>query len=60
MSFQKWDVNLESLLEMMVSGSPCSLTISLTNSHASSEALVVVHMGIRCTMDVSLQIMTHK
>ena len=52
-------MNFGSLSLTIVSGNPCSLTISAMNMGASSAAVIVVHSGIRCTSDMSQHSTTH-
>src|ERR1700722_8196673 len=59
-SFQNLEVNLESLLDTIEWGNPCKQIISLTYNDASSEAVVVVFIRIRCTIEVDLQMTTQR
>src|ERR1700722_975088 len=59
-SFQNLEVNFESLSDTIEWGNPCKWTTSLTYNDASSEAVVVVLIGIRCTMEVNLQMTTQR
>src|SRR6266481_3808655 len=51
-SFQNLEVNFESLSDMIELGTPCSLTISLRKSHATSLEVTCVVVGIKCTCDM--------
>jgi hypothetical protein len=49
-SFHHREVNFESQLLIIELGSLCSQTISLRYIHESSEALILVCTGTRCTI----------
>src|ERR1700720_3250462 len=59
-SFQNLEVNLESLSDTIEGGNLCKQIISLTYNNVSSEAVVVVLIGIRCTIEVNLQMTTQR
>src|SRR6202040_4430046 len=59
-SFQNLEVNFESLSDTIEWGNSCKWIISLTYNDVSSEAVVVVLIGIRCTIEVSLQMTTQR
>ena len=47
---QKLEMNLVSLSDTMVVGTPCNLTICLINKRAAVTAVVVVMIGIKCAI----------
>src|SRR6202040_3768540 len=59
-SFQNLEVNFESLSDTIEWGNLCKRTTSLMYNDASSEAVVVVLIGIRCTIEVNLQMTTQR
>src|ERR1700719_3007176 len=59
-SFQNLEVNFESLSDTLEWGNPYKWTTSLTYNDASSEAIAVVLIGIRCTIEVNLQMTTQR
>src|ERR1700720_1689340 len=59
-SNQNLEVNFESLSDTIEWGNPCKWTTSLTYNDASLEAIVVVLIGIRCTIKVNLQMTTQR
>ena len=59
-SFQNAEVNLVSRSDTMDSATPCRRTISRTYNHASSDALIVVTIGIRCVCEVSRHKITQR
>src|ERR1700722_19041699 len=59
-SFQHLEENFESLSDTIECGKPGKRITSLTYNDASSEAIVVVLIGIRCTIEVNLQMTTQR
>src|ERR1700720_2724446 len=59
-SFQNLEVNFESLSDTIEWGNSCKRTTSLTYNNVSSEAIVVVLIKIRCTIEVNLQMTTQR
>src|ERR1700720_112680 len=59
-SFQNLEVNFESLSDTIEWGNSCKRTTSLTYNDVSLEAIVVVLIEIRCTIEVNLQMTTQR
>src|ERR1700676_2470629 len=59
-SLQNLEVNLGSRSDTIDSGSPCSRTISFIYNEASSDAFVVMFIGMRWTIEVNLHMTTQR
>ena len=59
-SFQNLEANFGSQLDMIDSGIPWSLTISVKNNHMTAFIVMHVVIGSKCTCDVNLLIMTNR
>ena len=59
-SFQNLEVNFGSRSDMIDSGIPWSLMISVKNNHTTAFAVAHVVVGSKCTCNMNLSIMTSK